>query len=155
MNNDHILWIIVPIAIFTYLVEFYVAYLWAIKSFDLKWWLWEGFWLGILFCYSTSVYMAYNSIGSNKNQLIVSFSTSLLLIMLWAIGFYFGWGRFIRFCISMLAVYVSGYQYVITQNEEHLVTSKILLGIYMGFVFIGGVAFGIKDIGIDNVKNRL
>lgn len=158
--KDPMLWITISLTLIVYILEMFVAYLWAIKSFDLKWWLYEILWFGLLGCYCSSTYIAYNNIKdiNLKSRLIVIFIVGLFVNLLWTL-YYAGTGglndsREGRFLIAMINVLIVSYQYTImgSATDGNLSLPRWLLLPYIIFIFIGGVAFGVEDIGSDNVR---
>ena len=153
--NDPILWIMSSSVFVVYMAEMWIAYLWAIKSFDLKWWFYEALWLGLLSIYCASIYLMYNNtIHDIKWKLVLLFYLNLFLNLLWTLYFAFGGDRFGRFMIAMLNVTMLSYNYTLVANDDskNITVARSLLLPFIVFIFVGGMSFGLADIGSSNTK---
>lgn len=151
----HILYLMIFSILIVYIIEMWVAYLWAIKSFDLKWWLYEILWFLLLSMYCSAIYLIYIEVPrNNKWKILTLFYINLIINVSWVLYFAFGGKRLGRFMIAMLNVVMLSYNYVLIFEEmdKKIIIARSLLFPFILFIFVGGVSFGLYDIGAANTK---
>jgi hypothetical protein len=136
------------ITMIVYFSEMYIAYLWSIKSFDVKWWVFQILWLMILLSYQFGAYMLYKD-NNRKYAHIIIFITALLFTFVWVINFSYKSNKDTRLYGGLLIPIISSYHIIINKDinkHVYLILPMII------FTFIGSSAFGMFDIGEYNVK---